>query len=72
MMHQVIISDERMDELIRRDKNAATRATGGGDGSPLREYFSDEVYRVTLELITNERGLVTDYSNLPDRNPDQL
>jgi hypothetical protein len=55
-MTQIVISDDRMDELIERAKRAAIRISGGGDGSPLREHFSDEVYRVTLDrLIANER-----------------
>lgn len=54
-----MIPDKRMDELIARANQAATRTTGGGDGSPLREHFSEDVFRATLEqLVANER-LVT-------------
>lgn len=57
MPDNLTISDERMDQLIRRARNAASRTTGGGDGSPLREHFSDEVYKATLSaLIEVERG----------------
>jgi len=45
------ISDTRMDELIQKAKGAATRGIGGGDGSPYREVFSDEVYQSTLRTL---------------------
>lgn len=50
------ISDARMDQLIQRAKNAATRGVGGGDDSSYREEFHSEVFRSTLEqLVANER-----------------
>lgn len=52
------ISDERMDQIIQRAKDAATRGVGGGDGTPYREIFSDEVYKATLTaLIELEIGM---------------
>lgn len=49
------ISDSRMDEIVRRARNAATKGYGGGDGTAYYEVFSDDIYKSTLAaLIANE------------------
>lgn len=45
------ISDQRMAEIIRQARNAATTGVGGGDGSLYRETFSAEAYKATLNAL---------------------
>ena len=52
-----MITAERMNDLIRRAKNAATVTSGGGDGTAIRQQFSESVYKATLDaLIAQEVG----------------
>ncbi len=47
------MTDERMDDLVRRARSAALIWVGGPYGN---ERFSEEVFKATLDqLITNER-----------------